>query len=54
MDFNSFFFIYFFERKRECVWWGGTEGEGERISSRSHAEYEAQGGAKSHNPEIMM
>ena len=31
---------------------GGTEAEGERISSRLHAEQEAQHGAGSHNPEI--
>ena len=32
---------------------GGAEGEGERILSRLHAQYRAQFGAQSHDPEIM-
>jgi len=32
---------------------GMGEGEGERISSRLHAEHGTQCGAQSHDPEIM-
>ena len=32
---------------------GGAEAEGERISSRLHAEYGTQCGAQSNDPEVM-
>ena len=32
---------------------GGTEEEGERISSKPHVQYGARLGAQSHGPEIM-
>ena len=46
--------IYFTERKERETWVGGTEGEGERISSRLCLECGVQCRAQSHDPEIMI
>ena len=44
---------FFFSPERERAQWVGTEGEGERISSRLHAEHGTPWGTQSHDPEIM-
>ena len=46
-------FIYLREKVHTRVQWGGAEEEGERNSSRLHAECRALCGARSHDPEIM-
>ena len=43
--------IYLREREREQA--EGTEGEGQRTSSRLRAEHGAPSGSPSHDPEIM-